>query len=297
MKNLKETFCWHLEHDVLSRVLSDRAFIRWRFRRKTGYALCLDNPKTFCEKIQWLKFNLKRDDFSIMVDKASAKEYAASIIGREHIIPTIGIWDTVEEVDWNKLPNRFVVKLTSDSGGVVICRDKKALDVEKAKMRLWHKSRDYSKFNKEYPYKGLRHRVIAEELMVNGSDAELKDYKFYCFNGRAEYCQVISDRQKDESIDFYDREWIHQPFIGLNPNVHHAELPIEKPERYAEMLKMADRLADHINHPFVRIDLYNVNGRVYFGEITFFPSSGMGHIRPIEWDKKLGDMIKLPINK
>ena len=157
----------------------------------------------------------------------------------------------------------------------------------------YYQKRSYYKVNREYPYKDVPHRIIAEQFLVNGTDSELMDYKFYCFNGKAEFCQLIADRTKDETIDFFNREWIHQDFIGLNPKVYHASVLARKPDNYDEMLEVADKLAKAIAHPFVRIDLYNVNGKVYFGEITFFPNSGTGKFRPSEWDRRFGEMIVL----
>lgn len=292
-EHLIKTWHYYLEKYILYYILSPKMYIRWRFKQKNGYPLNLSNPKTFCEKIQWLKFNNIRPDFTKLVDKIDAKEYASSIIGSDYIIPTIGVWDNISDIDWDSLPNSFVIKVTNDSGGIVICRDKSKLDIDSVKRKLSKRSSDYSKNTFEYPYKHLVSRIIVEQLMTNGTDLELKDYKFYCFNGRAEYCQVIADRTVDETIDFFDRKWVHQPFIGLNPNVHHAINDVSAPTHYDEMLNIADKIATSVNHPFVRVDLYNVNGKIYFGEITFFPSSGFGHIHPIEWDRKLGDMIIL----
>lgn len=297
MSHIRKTIEWYYDHYFVAPFFSKEYYLKRKFKKRVGYPLNLKSPKTFCEKIQWLKFNMQRSDFTMMVDKVDAKKYVADIIGSEHIIKTYGVWDSVTEVDWNSLPNSFVIKVTNDSGGIVICKDKGKLDINETIRKLGVKSaNDYSKYNMEYPYQNLRSRIIAEELMVNGTDAELKDYKLYCFNGKAEYCQVIADRKTDETIDFYDRQWSHQPFIGLNPKVHHAVEPIAMPLNYQEMLVIADKISTKINHPFVRVDLYNVNGNIYFGEITFFPSSGMGHIQPLEWDRRLGELIKLPID-
>lgn len=275
-------------------VLSDRVFIKLMFYHRVGYWCDLQNPQTFCEKIQWLKLNNQRPDFTKLVDKVDSKGFVERIVGKEYIIPTLGVWDHFDDIDFSKLPDGFILKCAHDSSKGVVVKDKTQIDITSLKQRMEHfQKRSYFMHNREYPYKDVPHRLIAEQFMVNGTDKELKDYKFFCFNGKAEYCQLIADRTTDETIDFYDRSWNHQEFIGLNPNVHHALISEIKPVNYQEMLEVADKLATAINHPFVRIDLYNVNGKVYFGEITFFPAGGYGTFRPKVWDSKLGQMINL----
>lgn len=280
----------------LSPYLSDSLFLKLSFRHKKGYWMDFQHPETFCEKLQWLKLNNKRDDFTIMVDKVEVKKYVASIIGEDYIIPTFGVYNSFEEIDFNILPNQFILKCTHNSSGGVVCKDKDTFDIVKAKKHFdTYFKQEYYIQNREYPYKNVPHRIIAEQYMMNGSDRELKDYKFYCFNGRVEYCQLIADRSTNETIDFYNREWKHQEFIGLNPKANFAKVPEKKPYNYSEMVDIADIISTKINAPFVRIDLYNINQKIYFGEITFFPMSGLGDFRPKEWDKKLGDLIFLSL--
>lgn len=289
-------------HRILSRLLSisapfvsDEFYIKNRFRIVMGYKLNINNPQTFCEKIQWLKLHRKRRDFTQMVDKIDVKEFVTGIIGSKHIIPTIGTWNRFDEIDFNSLPDEFIIKCTHNSSKGVICHNKNELDIDRLRKRmLYYQKENYFILKREYPYKEVPHRFIAEKFLVNGNDKELKDYKFYCFNGKAEYCQLIANRSSDETIDFYDRNWSHQEFIGLvNSNEHHSLILEKRPPQYDKMLEIADKIAKAIAHPFVRVDLYNVKGEIYFGEITFFPASGMGTFTPKEWDKKLGDMIDL----
>ena len=148
-------------------------------------------------------------------------------------------------------------------------------------------------WGREWPYKNVKPRIIVEQYMEDVETAELRDYKFFCFNGRAEYCQVIADRNTDESIDFYDRAWNHQEFIGLLSTAHHAPTAHHTPETYDKMVELADCIAKEVNSPFVRVDFYNVNEKIYFGEITFYPASGFGSFKPVEWNKRLGDLIVL----
>ena len=266
------------------------------FRQKVGYWPNLKHPKTFCEKIQVLKLISKsHPEFTKMVDKVEAKDFVASIIGTDYIIPTIGVWNHFDDIDFDVLPDNYILKCTHDSSKGVVVRDHTKVDKPSLKRRMEkYLKQNYYKNNKEYPYKNVPHRIIAETFLVNRNDQELTDYKFFCFNGHAKYVQIISNRTTDETIDFYDRDWNRQEFIGLNPNTHHSVKPHIKPSNYVDMFEIADKISNAINFPFVRIDLYNVNGKIYFGEITFFPASGMGKFRPSKWDHILGTMIKLP---
>lgn len=278
-------------------VLPDEWYIYLRFKHRVGYWPHLNNPRSFNEKLQWLKLHDIHPEYTQMVDKIEAKKYVESIIGGgKYIIPTLGIWNSVEDIEWDKLPSQFVIKVSSDSGGIVVCKDKSKLDIEKAKKKLsngWGKN--YYLFNKEYPYKNCSPRIIAEKYMEDESGYELKDYKIFCFNGEPKILFVASDRQKvgeDTKFDFFDLDWNHLPFTNGHPN---SKEHIAKPKNFDEMLEIAKKLSAGI--PQVRIDLYNCNGKIYFGEITFFHWSGMTAFDPVEWDFKLGKMIKLPCDK
>ena len=215
-------------------------------------------------------------------------------VGKKYIIPTIGIWNSVDDIDWKGLPERFVIKCTNDSGGIVVCKDKSKLDIHKATAKLkkgW--GHNYYKSNKEYPYRNLTPRIIAEEYMEDESGYELKDYKFFCFDGEPKFLFVATGRQKNDTrFDFFDLDWNHLPVLNGHPNADH---PITKPENFTEMIDVARKLSQGMSH--VRVDLYNVNGKVYFGEMTFFHWSGMTPFEPHEWDLKFGEMIHLPIIK
>lgn len=260
-----------------------------------GYWMDWNNPKTFCEKIQVLKLRSKQHpEFTKMVDKVDAKDFVSRIIGEGYIIPTLGVWNKFDEIDFNQLHGDFILKCTHDSSKGVVFRDGEHKNLELVRKRMeYYQARTYFNQNREYPYKEVPHRIIAERFLVNGDDAELTDYKFYCFNGKAKYVQLIADRTTKETIDFYDRNWNHQPFCGLNPKAENALKEHKVPNNYKEMLEIADKLSQHIETPFVRIDLYNVNGKIYFGEITFFPSTGIGRFKPVEWDLKLGQMLSI----
>ncbi len=276
---------------IIAPIIPDRLYLRMLFRAQMGYKLNLDNPQTFSEKLQWLKLYNRKPEYTQMVDKYEAKKYVAGIIGEEYIIPTLGVWDSVDDIDFDALPNQFVLKTTHGGGntGVVICRDKSTLDIPKAKAKL-KKSLGkciYRQF-REWPYKNVKRRIIAETLI---GDGQMNDYKFFCFDGDVKLCQVISGRESIMSIDFFDKEWKHQPFHEPKEYPFSAH-EITKPKLYDKMWDIARNLC--IEHHFIRVDLYEINGHIYFGELTFFPTSGMGGFTPKEWDYTLGKWIKLP---
>lgn len=272
--------------------VSDETYIKWVFKRDMGYSLDLENPITFNEKLQWLKLNDKHPEYTNLVDKIEVKKIVSSLVGDKYIIPTIGTWDRLEDIDWERLPNQFVIKSTNDSGGVVVCKDKSKLDIEKSIQYLkTNGNRNYTKYNKEYPYRDVPHRFIAEEYMADESGYELKDYKFFCFDGCPKFLFVATGRQNNDTrFDFYDTEFNHLPVTNGHPN---ADVWPIKPINFEEMLEVASKLSQNIPH--VRVDLYNINGHIYFGEMTFFHWSGTVPFMPKEWDKIFGDYLTLPI--
>lgn len=280
----------------LAPICPDSIYLKMLFRFHMGTKLNLDTPQTFCEKLQWLKLYNRKPEYTQMVDKYEAKKYVANIIGEEYIIPTLGVWDKFDDIDFDILPNRFVLKTTHGGGntGVVICKDKSTFDIASAKKKLNKSLRNsiYLKY-REWPYKDVARRIVAEQYIEVEGQSDLPDYKFYCFNGVPKYCQVIRNRNTKETIDFYDIEWNHMPFAGLNPIAKNGEKTIDKPSLLNQMLTICNKLTNNI--PFARIDLYLTNDKIYFGEITFFPASGIGRFTPIDWDHKLGDLIELPI--
>ena len=276
-------------------MMPDKMYLQCIWRDTMGYEIDFRHPKTFCEKLQWLKLYNRKPIYTKMVDKATAKEYAASIIGEEYIIPTLGTYNIFDEIDFDKLPNQFVLKSTHDSGGVYICKDKSKLDKEKARSmtegRFWVNV--YNNF-REWPYKNVKPRIIAEKYVADDMLDDLRDYKFFCFDGQPVFCQVISDRSSNMTIDFFDKDWKHQEFH--EPKIYpFSQVEIKKPENYELMMELSAKLS--LKHPFLRVDFYESKGKVYFGELTFFPTTGMGGFEPAKWDKVLGDLIKLPTDK
>lgn len=279
----------------LNFLFSDKIYLQLMFRCKMGYKLDLSNPKSFSEKIQWLKLNNRNPLYTTLVDKYAVKNYVAKIIGEDHIIPILGVWNSAEKIDFDSLPNKFVLKTTNGGGGnVLVCKNKQTLNREASikKMDMQLKQRSIYKTYREWPYKNVTPRIIAEKYMED-ENGELNDYKFFCFNGKPQYCQVIRDRFTKETIDFYDLEWNHMPFVGLNPVVENGLNPVEKPRCLKALIEACENLSKGI--PFVRVDFFVINNQFYFGEMTFYPASGLGEFRPMEWNNRLGDLIKLPI--
>lgn len=273
---------------------SDTLYLKLLYNLNFNKQLNLKNPQTFSEKIQWLKLYNRKQEYTQLVDKAEVKQYVKKIIGEEYVIPTYHIWNALDEIDVNSLPDKFVLKTTGGGGstGVVICNDKSKFDYDAVKRKLKKSSeRNIYKNFREWPYKNVRPRFIAEQLLEMPDGSDLMDYKFFCFNGEPKYCQVISGRNDVMSIDFFDMEWVHQPFHEPR-NYPFAEVRPLKPINFDLMKDLSRKLADNI--PFVRIDFYNISGKIYFSEITFFPTSGLGGFSPEEWDLKFGRMINLP---
>ena len=253
-------------------------------------------PKDFTEKLQWLKVNNRKTEYHTYVDKYSVRQYIEKKIGREYLVPLLGVWDTADDIDFNALPNQFVLKCTHNSGkGMCICKDKSKVDFSQIQKELADGlQEDYYLQGREWPYKNIPRRIIAEVLLVDDQkkESDIRDYKFYCFNGVPRFCQVITNRSEDERIDFFDMEWNHMPFKGVGFPLHpFSDEKLSCPFSFSEMKGLAVILSAGI--PFVRIDFYEVNKRVFFGEITFFPASGFGGFYPIEWNKRIGDMINL----
>lgn len=283
-------------HTKIQRLLPDEIFLKLMFRARMGCKLDLENPKSFNEKLQWLKIHNRNPKYTKMVDKYEAKGLIASIVGKEYVVPTYGVWDSFSQIDFSQLPSEFVLKTTHDGGRVFICRNKDTFDYCAARESL-SKGLKTNFFwqGREWPYKNVKPRIIAEALLKTNSDSnessELVDYKVMCFNGVAKYCFTCTGRHSENGlhVTFFDRDWKKMPFQRHYP----VELgDIQKPENYCQMLTLAEKLAD--NMPFLRVDFYEVDGKLYVGELTLYPGNGYEEFFPAEWDDALGEMIKLP---
>ena len=274
--------------------LSDEEFLKKYYRAVFHRELNLDNPETFNEKLQWLKLYNRKPEYTIMVDKYKVRQYVADTIGEQYLIPLLGVWDDPENIDFDALPEQFVLKCNHNSGlGMCICKDKSKLDIQKVKDELKKGlKQNYYLTRREWPYKDVPRKIIAEKYMTDGLSEELNDYKLMCFNGKVKATFVCSNRFSEEglNITFYDTDWSRMPFERFTHPVSKTE--IVKSKTYDEMVALAERLARDI--PFVRIDFYEIKDRPYFGELTFFPASGFEKFNPDSWDKTLGEWIKLP---
>ena len=274
-------------------IFPDRLYLKMLFRLEMGYKLNLKDPKTFNEKLQWLKLYNRKPEYTMMVDKYAVKEYVAGIIGEEYIIPTLGVWDKFEEIDFDKLPNRFVLKTTHGGGntGVVICKDKATFDVEAAKKKLNRSLRSdiYTNF-REWPYKNVKRRIIAEEYIAD-SNGELNDYKFSTYNGEVTDVMLCADRNSEETkFYFFDSKWNLLRYNKRGKNAP-KDFILPKPKNLEKMFELAAILSKGI--PYLRVDLYNVDGKIYFGETTFYPASGFDPNLLPETDLLFGSRIKL----
>jgi len=274
----------------LLKLLPDYIFLQIKYRYKFNKKLDLKKPQTFNEKLQWLKLYDRNPEYTKMVDKYEAKKYVANIIGEEYIIPTLGVYDKFEDINFATLPNQFVIKCTHDSGGLIICKDKTKLNIKETRKKI-NKGlkRNYFYTGREWPYKNVKPRIIAEQYMVDESGTELKDYKFFCFNGEPKLLFVAKDRPYATKFNYYDMDFKKLPFKQHYKNFNDY---IEKPKGFEKMIELSRKLSKDIPH--VRVDFYDINGKVYFGELTFYHLSGFEKFEPNEWDKKLGDMLELP---
>ena len=289
--NFRRVFNILNKHGLLNWV-SSPTFLKMKYYALFGKKLNLREPKTYSEKLQWLKLHDHNERYPLLVDKYEVKPIVAKVLGEKCIIPTLGVWNSFDEIDFDQLPDQFVLKCTHDSGGLVICTDKSKLDKDKARKKIETcLEKNYFWSGREWPYLKVKPRIIAEKYMVDESGYELKDYKFFVFDGKMQAMFIATDRSAatDTCFDFFDRDFNHLPFTNGHPN---ARRKFVKPPRYEEMIEMAERLGKGL--PQVRIDFYNINGDIYFGEITLYHWSGLKPFDPEEWDQKFGDWITLP---
>lgn len=272
--------------------LPDKTYLKLRYRVEFGKKLDLKNPKSFNEKLNWLKLYDRKPIYNTMVDKYEVRKYISETIGEEYLIPLIGIWNSFDEIDFDALPEQFVLKCTHDSGSVVICKDKSKFDYNAAKRKLERKfNKNLYWWAREWVYKDIKPRIIAEKYMNDGIHDDMVDYKFFCFNGKPEYIYVsenLSDH-KNGAISFYDMDFNEAPFRRTDfKKLDHAP---EKPESFDKMVELAKILSK--DHYFLRVDFYDICGKIYFGELTFCPAAGYMPIVPQEWDYKLGEMLDI----
>lgn len=275
---------------LISPLLSDKSYLKLLFPLYTGYKLNLKNPQTYNQKLQWLKLNYRKPIMTKMVDKYEAKAIVKDAIGEEYVVKNYGIWNSFDEIDFGLLPDKFVLKTTHDQGGVVICKDKSTFDFKAAKKKLnKHLRRNHFYLSREWPYKNVVPRILAEEYLNIGEE-DLKDYKFFCYDGKVKALFIASERQsgKEVKFDFYDKDFNFLDIIQTHPQSGNIN---KIPENFNEMILMAERLSQKIPH--VRVDFYNIKGDIYFGEFTFSHHGGLVPFHPKKWDYIFGDWINL----
>lgn len=275
----------------LSHLLPDWLYLSLKYRKRTGFNLNLRNPKTYTEKLQWLKLYDRKPLYTTLVDKFAVKKYVAEKLGEEYIIPLIGVWDDVNDIDFDALPDQFVMKCTHDSGGLEICKDKATFDFDAAKRRIDKiLKNNFYWVSREWPYKNVPPRVIIEKYMQDSETGELRDYKFFTFNGVPKVMYIATGRGTGETYgDFFDMDFNH-----LDMAIDHKTAPVipQKPHNFEEMKNAAQKLAEGI--PQVRVDFYEIDGKVYFGEMTFFHCGGFERFHPESLDAIWGEWVDLP---
>ena len=276
---------------VVAHIFPDKLYLKIKFWVVTNKRLDFKNLQTFNEKTQWLKLYNRKSEYINMVDKYAVRSYIAEKIGEEYLIPVLGVWDNPDDIDFDILPQQFVLKCTHNSGlGMCICKDKQTLDVEKVKKDLRKGlKQDYFITSREWPYKYVKRRIVAEEYMADESGTELKDYKVFCFDGKVELIEVDFDRFKNHKRNLYTPNW---EFIDAQiefPNDKNKK--IEKPQALEKMLEIASKLSKGMPH--ARVDFYSVREKIYIGEITLFHGSGMEKFTPEKLNIRLGELIKL----
>lgn len=276
------------------RNIPDEKYLKIRYKATFGKDLNLDNPKTFNEKLQWLKINDRKEIYTTMVDKYAAKEFIKEKIGEEYVIPTYGLWDKFEDIDFDELPSKFVIKCTHDSGGLVICKDKSTLDIKKCQKQIQRSLKNnFFWVGREWPYKNVPPRIICEELLQDdSSDEPINNWKFYCANGKLFAYYVTSGGGHSSNL--------HMTYFGLDDKIlpiKNVNYPVDTidnisiPKRIDEMKKIAEKLSE--NTKFLRVDFYYVNDKIYVGELTFYPGCGFEGIEPYEIENKWGELIDI----
>ena len=273
--------------------MSDRTFIRFLYKGYFGHYPDLDNPKTYNEKLQWLKLNDRNPLYTQLVDKYRVRDYIKNKIGGEYLIPLLGVWDTPDQIDFSQLPDQFVLKCNHDTGSVIVCRDKAQFDEKKARDKLQRCLANGTYwYTREWPYKNVQPCIIAEQYMEDNTFHELRDYKFFCFDGIPRAMYIATGRLNPDtptSFDFFDMDFNHLDIRQAHPNAVNTP---EKPNNFEKMKELAGILSEGFSH--VRVDFYEINNRVYFGEMTFYHMGGVYPFVPDSWDLEMGSWLHLP---
>lgn len=292
VKQPKDALLYLISSTPFGKLFSDEAFLKMKYRLIMGTKLDLDNPKTFNEKLQWLKIYDRKPEYTMMVDKYAVREYIAEKLGEEYLIPLLGVWDDPDDIDFDALPDKFVLKCNHNSGlGMCICRDKSKLDIEKVKKELRKGlKQDYYLTGREWPYKNVKRKIIAEKYMENHSEEDLVDYKFFCFNGSPKFLYVSQGLAGHNAmIDFMSLNWEKEVFT--RDDYKSFDTVPSKPLNFDIMIEFSKILSENIPH--VRVDFYEINNRIYFGELTFCTAAGFSALKPDEYNRIIGNYLDI----
>lgn len=277
----------------IAALLPDKLYLQLVYHRKLNRWIDFSNPTTYNEKLQWLKVYDHNDFYTSLVDKYEVKDIVSHKIGEQYVVHTYGVWNSFDEIDFDKLPESFVLKCTHDSGGLYICKKKSELNPDEARTVITASLKNnYYKMGREWPYKNVKPRIIAEEYMEDDQTKELRDYKFFVFDGKVRALFIATERQvegEDTKFDFFDENGRH---LDIKHGHKNAAITPELPRNFELMKELASKLAEGIPH--VRVDFYEVNGRVYFGELTFYHHGGFVPFEPEKWDRIFGEWLVLP---
>ena len=274
------------------RFIPDKMFLQIYYFARFKKFINFKNPTTYNEKLNWLKLKDRKKIYTSLVDKYDVKNEIEKVIGNEYIIPTLGVWNSFDKIDFEKLPDKFVLKCTHDSEGVYIVKDKTKLNIKEASKKI-NEAMKYNFYyiGREWPYKNIKPRIIAEKYLEDHENGELRDYKFFCFDGKAKLMYIATDRNIGKTkFDYYDLDFNHLDIIQHYPN---SDKKIRKPENFDKMIQLSEKITQYFKLKHARIDFYEVDGKLYFGEITFYHFSGLQPFKLKEWDKKIGDFLIL----
>lgn len=274
------------------RFIPDKMFLQIYYFARFKKFINFKNPTTYNEKLNWLKLKDRKKIYTSLVDKYDVKNEIEKVIGNEYIIPTLGVWNSFDKIDFEKLPDKFVLKCTHDSEGVYIVKDKTKLNIKEASKKI-NEAMKYNFYyiGREWPYKNIKPRIIAEKYLEDNENGELRDYKFFCFDGKAKLMYIATDRNIGKTkFDYYDLDFNHLDIIQHYPN---SDKKIRKPENFDKMIQLSEKITQYFKLKHARIDFYEVDGKLYFGEITFYHFSGLQPFKLKEWDKKIGDFLIL----
>jgi len=296
MIDLRKIFGPRLRGNIMYALsfLPDKLYLRLFYFATTGRMIHYRNPKGYNEKLQWLKIYDRHPEHSKLVDKLAVREHIAEVLGEEYLFPLLGYWKSFDEIDFSQLPDQFVLKCTHDSGSTKVIRDKTALGKQEIDALKEHFDRrlshDFFYAGREFPYKGVPRFILAEQLMTydDAPEKSIEEFKFFCFNGEPQMTLVVTYHPTGLKYDFYDMEFNHLDVFNLHPN---SDAPIEKPARFEEMRQIAAKLSQGMR--FVRIDLYELNKRIYFGEYTFYHGGGFQLFHPEKWERQMGEWLDL----